>query len=375
GRQCDLCGLSCGKHPLTQRVADAERSFCCMGCMNVYLILSESGALAGGQDIRETELFKRSLELGLIAQGDAGDRNESPPPDAELANTPTRELLVQVSGMWCTSCAWLIEHVLVAERGVATAQASFASDMVKVTYCPQYLPPQRVLEKIQRLGYGAREYSVEQEFSAAEKRDLLVRLGLAGFLWANIMSLSLVVYAGYFEPITDSVRHYLPFVLLALTVPVVFYCAQPVMKLAWRGLLHGAIRMEALLALGICAAFLYSVAQTFRGGIHLYFDTVSVIVLLVLAGKLIEREAKERATQWITTLHRMAPNKVRLLAGGVERFVSIQALEPNEIFVVKAGERIPADGVVVEGDSYADESLLTGESAPIVKDAGKSAVA
>ena len=97
--------------------------------------------------------------------------------------------------------------------------------------------------------------------------------------------------------------------------------------------------------------------------------------MLVLAGKLIERGAKEKATRWITTLHRLMPNKVRLLSGGVERFVNIQALEPGTVFVVKAGERIAGDGIVVDGSSHADESLLTGESAPVAKDLGDSVVA
>jgi len=369
-QQCDLCGLSCGSQPLTQRVAEAEHSFCCMGCMNVYLILAESGVLASGQNVRATEIFKRSLALGLIAQGGSGKGETPAATPVPSSDTATRELVVQVTGMWCASCAWLIEHVVGKERGVISAQASFASDTVKVTYSPQFLPPQRVLERIAALGYGAREYSGEVETAVAEKRDLLLRLGLAAFLWANIMSLSLVIYAGYFEPIAESIRHYLPFVLMALTAPVVVYCAAPIFRLAWRGLLHGAIRMEALLALGIGAAFFYSSLQAFTGGQHLYFDTVSVIVMLVLAGKLIERGAKEKTTRWISTLHQFAPNKARLLADGSERFVSIQALEPGTLFVVKAGERIPADGVVVEGSSHADESLLTGESTPVEKQPG-----
>src|SRR5271157_2064684 len=209
-QQCGLCGLGCGAHPLMQRVAEVDRHFCCMGCMNVYLILSESGVLASGQNVRDTEIFKRSLELGLIAQGDAARRDEPAAAANAPDDMPTRELLVQVTGMWCTSCAWLIEHVVGKERGVLSAQASFASDTVKVTYWPQLLPPQRVLERIEGLGYHAREYSGELETAASEKRDLLLRLGLATFLWANIMSLSQVIYAGYFEPIAESVRRYLP---------------------------------------------------------------------------------------------------------------------------------------------------------------------
>jgi len=367
-----LCSLGCGKHPLRQRAGDADRYFCCLGCMNVFLILWESGAIRAGQDIRQTELFQRSLQLGLISNP---AREETRSDSVDLLAGAKEELLLHVSGMWCTSCAWLIEHALSALPGVVKAEASFASDLVKVQYHPQILPPERIVSRIASLGYKAREYVGDTDAADSERRDLIIRTGLAAFLWANIMSFSLALYAGYFEQISGSVRRGLPFVLMALATPVVFYCAQPILRLAWRGLLNRTIRMESLLALGILAAYGYSVAQAFRGDIHLYFDTATIIVVLVLAGKLIERGAKEKVSRWISLLHRMMPNKVRLLAKGSERFVSVDALEPGAVFMVKAGERIPADGIVVEGESHADESLLTGESVPVGKRPGESVAA
>ena len=373
GRECDLCSLRCGKHPLRQRVGDADRYFCCLGCMNVFLILWESGAIRAGQDIRQTELFQRSLQFGLISNPAREDAQPGHAVDP-LASAK-EELLLHVSGMWCTSCAWLIEHALSALPGVVKAEASFASDLVKVQYHPQILPPERIVSRISSLGYKAQEYAGDTDAADSERRDLIIRAGLAAFLWANIMSFSLALYAGYFEQISSSVRRGLPFVLMALATPVVFYCARPILRLAWRGLLNRTLRMESLLALGILAAYGYSVAQTFRGEIHLYFDTATVIVVLVLAGKLIEHGAKEKVSRWISLLHHMMPNKVRLLAKGSERFVSADALAPGEVFMVKAGERIPADGIVVEGESHADESLLTGESVPVGKRPGEPVTA
>ena len=107
--------------------------------------------------------------------------------------------------------------------------------------------------------------------------------------------------------------------------------------------------METLLALGILAAYLLSAVQTLRGQTHVYFDTAAAIVTLVLAGKLIERAAKDRAARSVGMLYRLMPKKVRILTASGERFVSIDALQPGQVFVVKAGERIPADGIVVEG--------------------------
>lgn len=370
-RECDLCGLECGKYPIAQRIAGTERFFCCAGCMNVYLILSESGAIQPGQDLRETELFKRSLRLGLVS---------NPPERNSVSSAPSinptgQELLLHIRGMWCTSCAWLIEHALQSLQGISLAEVSFASDVVKVCYQPQILPPDLITQRIESLGYRVERNASDSDSFDTERRDLLIRTGLAAFLWVNVMSFSLVLYAGYFEQISTSVRRGLPFLLMAMATPVVFYCAQPVLRLAWRGLWNGTIRMEALLALGILAAYGYSVRQAIRGDIHLYFDTATVIVTLVLAGKLIERSAKEKVSRWITSLHRTMPNKVRLLSKGSERFVSIAALQPGQVFVVKAGEQIPADGVVAEGQSHADESLLTGESIPVSKHACDQVVA
>jgi len=369
-RECDLCGLGCGKHPLEHHVHDSACFFCCLGCLNVYLILWESGAIQPGRNPRDTELFQRSLKLGLISN--RIDSESSAPPSAP-ANT--EELLLHVSGMWCTSCSWLIEHALSKLPGIAKAEASFASDLVKVHYIPQSIPREHILSRITSLGYQSEEYSANSETDDAERRDWILRTGIAAFLWINVMSLSLTLYAGYFEQISGSVRRGLPFVLMALATPVVFYCGQPVLRLAWRGLLNRTLRMETLLSIGILAAYGYSVAQAFRGEIHLYFDTATVIVTLVLAGKLIERGAKEKVSRWIAQLHRMMPNKVRLLAASAERFVSVEALEPGQTFVVKVGERVPCDGLIVDGESHADESLLTGECAPVGKKVGETVVA
>ena len=350
---CTLCGLE------TRNAS----GFCCPGCENVYAILVESGVVASGQDFRDTELFRQSRELGLISNP-SGD--ELPvPPDAE-----TCEAVFHVAGMWCASCGWLIEHALARVRGVASAEVVFASDLLKVRYCPQYLPKQRIAERLAPLGYRATEYTGHAEAADTERKALLLRTGIAAFLWLNVMTFSLVVYASYFERITGSFARYIPFLLMALATPSVFWCAAPVLRIAWGSARAGVLRMETLLAAGILMAYGYSAVQAFRGNPHVYFDTACAIVALVLAGKAIEREAKERTARAITLLYRLMPSKARLVQDGRERFVSMEALEPGTVFRVKPGERIPADGMVIEGRSHADESILTGEAAPVAKAPG-----
>jgi heavy metal translocating P-type ATPase len=375
GEICTLCGLGNGRHPFTGVYGGEEKRFCCLGCRNVYAILVESGVVASGQEMRETEIFRQSLALGLISQRDSAAEDGSAWTTGIPAGTPTTETLLQVTGMWCSSCAWLIEHALREERGVVRAEANFAADLVRVTYCPQYLPAERIGERIRGLGYQTSEYLGESETASAEKRDLLLRLGVAAFFWMNIMTLSTALYVGYFEQIAESVRRYMPFLLMVLALPVVFYAAWPILRLAWKGALNLTVRMETLLALGILAAFGYSTIQAFTGGDHVYFDTASAIVTLVLLGKLIERNAKDRTVRAIGALYRMMPKKARLLVDGHERFVTVEALEIGAVFLVKAGERIPADGVVISGSSHTDESLLTGEVTPVARTAGEAVIA
>jgi heavy metal translocating P-type ATPase len=372
---CALCALPLGAAPFARRFDEDERRFCCAGCLNVYAILRESGNAKPGVDLRDTDLFKRSLALGLVAGGaglkprptsgaGATLRPTLVPDDAE-----TREAVFRVQGMWCASCAWLIEQVLGAEPAVRRAEVVFAADLLKVRYAPQYLPPDRIPGTLATLGYTL---SAPDDTAAedAERRDLWLRFGIATFLWLNVMMLNLAIYIGYFRETPDSIRHTLPWLLMTLSAPAVFYCAWPVTRLALGGLRHLVVRMETLLALGIFAAWGYSVTESARGGDHIYFDTACAIVTFVLLGKVIERGARERTSRAIRVMHQSMPRKARLLVDGVERLVALDALQPGQVMLVRAGERVPADGEVASGRSHVDESLLTGEAAPAGKQPG-----
>jgi len=331
--------------------------------LNVHAILRASGVLTAGVDPRETELFQRSLALGLISTRESSKSVE--------VSGASCERLLRVSGIWCGACAWLIEHTLRKERGIALAEVYFASDLLKVRYDPRFVPPGHIESRLRSLGYEAAEYQQDSRAAETERKDLLLRLGVAAFLWVNVMLLNFSVYAGHFGGMPVELRPYLPFVVMALASPVVLYSAKPIFRLAWRGLVNGAIRMEALLSLGVLSAYGYSSVQAFRGSNHLYFDIACGITMLVLVGKWVERNAKERTAAAVAGLYEMMPRKARVLdSHQQERFVAIDALKSGDIFVVKAGERIPADGVVVTGESHADESLLTGESSPIAKKPG-----
>ncbi len=367
--KCDLCGLD-AKEPLKETFGKIEKNFCCLGCQNVFAMLNESGLLASNQDLKASDLFQQSLALGLVANPNTTtDKAKITLPE----NAPTKEVMFQISGMWCSACAWFVESILQKQTGVIKAEVFFASDLAKIKYYPQLLPLETLKNTLKKVGYQI-NFFTEESAQDHERTGLLLRLGIATFLWLNIMTLNTTLYVGYFEQISDSFRYFLPYLLMLLTSPVIFYCAQPILSTAFNGLKHRTVRMETLLGLGIIAAYVYSIVQAIRGGSHVYFDTASAIVTLVLLGKYIERSAKIRVSQAIVLLYQMMPKKVRIWSEGKENFVSIENLKVGDEFIVKAGERIAADGIVVAGHSHTDESLLTGESLPVVKEVGSDVV-
>jgi len=353
--RCALCAEPCPQ----------GEEYCCAGCRNVHSILLESGAIQEGQDPRQTDLFQRSLALGIVSNASGPQPSSRIPESAAV-----EEKLFHLGGLWCNACGWLIEHVLMKEPGVRQAQVFFTSDLLRVRYCPQYLPASRIEELLRGLGYTVSPHTGEAADDSAARRRELLRLGLSAFLTLNVMTLNLSVYFG------AGLHPMLPLLVMALATPVVFGCGLPILRVAWTGLRQGVARMETLLALGISAAYGYSVAQALRGGRHVYFDIACAIVTLVLLGRFIERGAKAAASRTISGLYGMLPVKARILRLdaenplGRERFIAIDALQPGEVFIVKAGERIPADGIVAEGDSWVDESILTGESNPVARHPG-----
>ena len=198
---------------------------------------------------------------------------------------------------------------------------------------------------------------------------LFFRFGLAVFLSLDLLALRLYVSR------LHSPQHYVPFMLIALATPVVFYCGFPILRRGWIGARNRTLRVESLLSIAVLTAYLFSVVQAFRGTFQVYFDAASVIVTFLLACKLIEWSAKQKTSRWVALLYQFVPAKVLLLNENQEHFVSVDSLSPGRLCLVKAGERFPVDGVVQHGESHADESWLTGESTPVAKAPGSHVIA
>jgi P-type Cu+ transporter len=255
-----------------------------------------------------------------------------------------------IAGMTCASCANRVERSLNEVEGVV-ATVNYATERASVDYDSSSVEPDRLLAAVESAGYSA--VLPESDRSGTLRRRLLISAALS----LPVLLLSMV------EPLRFDGWGWLAF---ALATPVVLWGAWPFHTAAWANARHGAATMDTLVSVGVLAAWLWSVYALFATDSHMYFETAAVITTFILAGRYFEARAKRRAGTALRALLELGAKDVALLdADGAERRVPVEELVPGERFVVRPGEKIATDGVVVEGSSAVDMSMLTGESAPV----------
>jgi heavy metal translocating P-type ATPase len=372
--ECTLCGLPVGKSGLREKQGEKDLHFCCFGCRQVFNILS---SLPGGlpEDFKNSFLYRLSEASDLIGKsvdgfGKGGEKIQGPVPKTSEGSEPedplARELILRVEGMWCSACAWLIEGVLSRSSGVTKVEALFFSDLVRIRYLPHQVSLEDIQERLSQLGYRSSSLQ-ENSASAKERKNVQLRLGISAILTFHIMMISLALYAGFFQDLGAEAIGYLSYPLWILTTAVLLYGGGPVFKKAFIGLGHGNPNMEVLIAVGALSAYGYSLFQMGKGSLHLYFDTTSMLIVLVLLGKYLESRAKERISRGLTELYLLANQKVRFLSDGRETWLVAEDVRPGDEFEVLSGERVAVDGWILLGRADLDESSLTGESRPIQK--------
>ena len=299
------------------------------------------------------------VESGVIPSSSAGS---APQPATYAAAVPPLELSFMVEGMWCPSCAWLIEEVLRRTAGIVAPKVSFLSDRLHLAYLPHVISPEEIVGRASRLGYrltGPGRGEADQE----KKRQ--TALAVSAFLTCNIMMASVVFYGLINLP--DGVVRGFSYPILVMASFVLFYAGAPILKRGFASLVYGAPSMDALISFGAVSAYAYSLARMAAGSTDLYFDTASMLVTFVLFGRYIEARARQQIRRGMTPLDALGRGKVRTPDGA---WIGADLVKPGERFIVDAGERAPLDGLVLGGRLTVDESFLTGEAAPLVKGPG-----
>jgi len=283
-----------------------------------------------------------------------------------------------VVGLSCAACAASVESMLKTANGVARAEVNFATQNTLTEYDPELIQPHELRALVQSIGYdliideedpaGKQEEMQQQYYEEIKKRTF----------GAAIFTIPVFVIGMFFMEWRAG-----QWISLILTLPVLVWFGQRFFVNAWKQTRHGSANMDTLVALSTGVAFLFSVFNTVypefwhQRGIHphVYYEAVVVIITFILLGKLLEERAKSNTSSAIRKLMGLQPKTVKALIDGEEVEMAVGAIQPGTIVVVRPGERIAVDGVVTEGSSFVDESMISGEPVPVAKQQSDSVFA
>ena len=296
--------------------------------------------------------------------------------------TPQAESSLRIGGMHCAACAGLIEQALLRLVGVSSAVVSAAGERASVRWQPQRTRMADIVAAIQAAGYQATPDTAldAREARKLEHRQAVWRFFVAAFCAMQVMMMATPSYVASGNELAPDLRALLNWGSWLLSLPVMAFSAGPFFSGAWRGLRARRIGMDMPVALGVLVTFVASTGATFDpGGVfghEVYFDSLTMFVSFLLGGRLLEVRARHRVAQVLeATLAALPETALRLNAQGQAEVVSVLRLQPGDRVRVPLGQAFAADGVLIEGCTLADEALLSGESAPVVKPAGAAVVA
>jgi Cu2+-exporting ATPase len=376
-RACYHCGLPVAERGPSYRVAigGVDRPMCCAGCQAVAQAIVSNGLEAyylrrDALPVSPREAMPASLrELGLF------DHPDIQRGFVRTAGEHEKEAALILEGITCAACVWLNEAHLARLPGVTAVEANYATRRARVRWDDRRIRLSDILAAIAAIGYRAHPYDTErsEQIARRERRSALWRLFVAGLGMAQVMMYALPAYLAEAGTMPEDIQGLMRWASLILTLPVVLYSAAPFFRGSWRDLRLGRVGMDVPVALGVGSAFGASVWATLAGRGEVYFDSVAMFLFFLLAGRYLELAARQQAARGVEALARAVPafaSRLSRYPDAAAEEVPVVALAAGDVVRVKPGEGCPADGVVLEGRSRADESLLTGESQPVPKQPG-----
>ena len=336
--------------------------FCCTGCEAVFELVQSKGL----GDFYE-RLGKNSLEPVNFKQN-LGVFDSFVRP----TNEGFSEIHLVIDGIFCAACVWLNEKILIEEQGVIEASVNPLTHKARVVFDERQVSLKRILTLIQSIGYKPSAYDpLKQEQKAlSTKREFYSKLVVAVACVMNVMWIAVAKYAGFFSLMDAQTKDILNFAEFVLASPVLFYTGSAFYKNAYFSLKHGQISMDFLVIFGASLAYAYSLWAMFSRGGEVYFDSVAMIICFVFVGKYLEVLVKKHATDTMDGLNDFFKGEILVFNGKEFAPKDAYAVQVGDIIQLKTGDKILIDGVCVRGEASIDSSSLSGESEPVLVQAG-----
>ena len=367
--ECTHCGL-----PALGVEASDGPVFCCSACATAYAMISEHGLGAyHGFTERRSAAVKPSGRGFIDFDHEAFQSRYVTRGADGLAHVQ-----LALEGVHCASCVWLIERVPLLVTGVARAELDVRQSRASVTWDPSATDLSAIARTLDALGYTPHPYRGGERALLRRKEDraMLVRIGVAGAIAANVMLAAVALYAGELNTMDAASLSLFRWISFALTIPALVWPGRVFFTSAWAALRTGTIHMDVPIALALGAAFTRGAINTVTGSGPVYFDGVCALVFLLLVGRFLQARGQRAATDATEQLFALTPATARLVQpDGSLLDVPADAVGVGSVIAVHAGETVPVDGEVVSGESTLNRAILTGESADVQVEVGDTVYA
>jgi Cu2+-exporting ATPase len=372
--ECFHCGLPIPKgfdHFVV--INDKPRGMCCIGCKSVAKAIVDNKLenfyqFRTDKSEKVDDLIPEQLRQLSVYDNDALQTSFVRQAQDDSGAT-IRETSLILEGIVCAACVWLNEHHIQQRAGVIEFRINYSTHRASLKWDNNKIQLSDVLKEITNIGYRAHPFDAGRMeiLQKEEKSKALRRIAVAGIGMMQAMMAAIALYIGAVSDMNDSMTQLLRWVGLIITTPVVFYSARIFFIAAWRDIKHQQLGMDVPVAIAIAAAYLASIWATVTHSGEVYFDSVTMFTFFLLLGRYLEMGARHKSGQVADELIRLTPVTATRIEDNQHRLVAVNELALGDTVLVKPGEIVPADGVVIEGQSSLNESLLTGESRPVSK--------
>ncbi|GAB2660644.1 heavy metal translocating P-type ATPase [Vibrio panuliri] len=348
------------------------RQMCCPGCETVAQTIVDSGLVSYYQyrtaPAEKADLVPEQLQA-LIHYDNQEVQNEFVRNSDELS-----EVTLSLDGISCAACAWLIEKQLSHTDGVVRIRVNTTTNRALLSWNNTKTKLSELLSAIHQLGYKAAPFEADQQEADYHRamKQYLYRLGIAGLATMQVMMLAVALYLEVFGDLDAEFKNYFRWVSLIFATPVMLYSALPFYVNAWRSLRSRTLGMDVPVSIAMIFAYIASVVATVTEQGEVFFESISMFAFFLLVGRFLEMRARRKAAAASGNLLKLIPAMATTIEG---EQVPVKTLSVGDKVRVLPGEHVPADGIIVDGRVHIDESMLTGESVPVVKQMGDKAFA
>ncbi len=366
GLKCIHCGEDCGKHPVMWE----DKPFCCHGCKTVYQILNARGMKQyyeiqpmAGIRVEQTDFGEKYAFLDL---------EEIRAKLLDFSDGGTGKITLFIPGIHCASCIWLLEHLNTLNPGIVHSDVNFPEKKVSITFKEEQVSLRQIVELLASIHYLP-EITLEQLDKKEVRnpdRDLLIKTGIAGFSFMNVMLYNFPEYLPGGEHLGEMFTRVFGWLSFVLTLPVVFYSASDYYLSAIKGLKHKIVNIDVPITLGIFTLFVQSTYEILAGHGTGYMDSLVGLVFFLLIGKWYQGKTYQ-VLSFERDYKSYFPVAVTTIVSGREETIPLSRLKKGDRMLIRNQELVPADAKLVRGEANIDYSFVTGESLPVRKVEGE----